>query len=548
MNLRRRQQSNLPLMKCIRLAILSLLLAPLAAGAGGDEVVVIYNSRVPESKAIAEHYAAARAVPAKQIFSFALTTNEVIARADFTDFLQQPLADQLEKSGLWKFGQAPIPATSNQPAHSEYRVVASKIRYAVLCWGMPLKIAPSSKIEELAHKITRTELLRNEAAVDSELAWLPLLKMDTSLTGPLPNLFYGTTNRALLSPLNGLLLVTRLDGPTPEIANQLVDKALAAERDGFWGRAYFDARGLQTNDAYFLGDQWILTGAEICRQLGFDCETDTNGETWRASAPMSQIAIYCGWYTGDADGPFAAPKVEFMPGAFAYHLHSFSADTLRSTTRNWCGPLLAKGATCTLGCVYEPYLQFTPNLAFFLQMLGSGYTFGEAAWASENALSWQITVIGDPLYQPFKKPLPERHAQLAREHNPLLEWSFDRLVNLDLAHGVRAPPLAKFLEAVPATAQSAVLTEKLASLYAAQGKPSSAINAFQTALKLNPSPQQRLRIRRHLAEELLAQNRAADAAENWRQLIAEAPDYADLPNVRKQLNELEQKFAAEKAK
>ena len=124
-------------------------------------------------------------------------------------------------------------------------------------------------------------------------------------------------------------------------------------------------------------------------------------------------------------------------------------------------------------------------------------------------MSWQITVIGDPLYQPFKKPLPERHAQLAREHNPLLEWSFDRLVNLDLAHGVRAPPLAKFLEAVPATAQSAVLTEKLASLYAAQGKPSSAINAFQTALKLNPSPQQRLRIRRHLAEELLARKKLA---------------------------------------
>jgi guanylate kinase len=42
---------------------------------------------------------------------------------------------------------------------------------------------------------------------------------------------YTCTNRAMLSPLNGLLLVSRLDGPTAEIANGLVDKALAAGRD-----------------------------------------------------------------------------------------------------------------------------------------------------------------------------------------------------------------------------------------------------------------------------------------------------------------------------
>ena len=526
------------------LRLIILLLLPLAVFAGGDEVVVIYNSRVPESKTVAEHYAAARAVPARQIFSFALTTNEVMTRADFTDFLQKPLADQLEKAGLWKFGETSISATSNQPAHSETRVVSSKIRYAVLCWGMPLKVASSSKIEDIAEKLTRTEFLRNEAAVDSELAWLPLIKMSVPLTGPLPNLLYGTTNHSALSPINGLLLVSRLDGPTPQIANQLVDKALVAESNGFWGRAYFDARGLQTNDSYYLGDQWILKSAEIARRQGFDTETDTNAETWRAAMPMSHIAIYAGWYTGDADGPFAAPKVEFMPGAFAYHLHSFSADTLRIPGHSWCGPLLAKGATCTMGCVYEPYLQFTPNIALFLDSLCKGYTFGEAAWTSQNALSWQTTMIGDPLYQPFRKPLPELHAQLAREHSPNIEWSFDRLVNLDLVVGVRTPQLAKFLEEIPATQSSAVLMEKLAHLYDAQGKPSSAITAYQNALKLNPSPQQRIRLLRVLAEKLLVQNRPADAAENWQQLIAEAPDYAGIAEVREKLKQLEEKISA----
>ena len=542
---------------CFNLAIFIAALLPLLARAGGDEVVLVYNSRLPESKAVAEHYAAARAVPAKQIFGFALTTNEVMTRADFTDFLQKPLAEKLEAAKLWKFGKVTVYDTNHLPVREDSRVVESKIRYAVLCYGVPLKIAPNSVVEEFMDKLiekftdtaTREKLRRNEAAVDSELAWLPMLRTKIPLTGPLVNPFYTCTNHAALNATNGILLVSRLDGPTPEIANGLVDKALEAESNGFWGRAYFDARGLSKSDTnYYLGDEWMLSGAEICRQLGFETETDTNADTLPASYPMSHVAIYAGWYVGDANGPFTLPKVEFMPGAFAYHLYSFSASTVRSTSQAWCGPLLAKGAACTMGCVYEPYLQFTPNIAFFLQAFGNGYTFGEAAWASQIALSWQTTVIGDPLYQPFKKTPPELHAQLARTKNPLIEWSFDRLVCLDLARGLRAPELVKFLEGIPQTPHSAVLTEKLATLYAALGKPSSAIEAWQKALKLNPSPQQRIRIRRLLGEKLAAENREAEAVENYRQLLKEAPDYPGKSLIEEKLRALEKKLTAENKK
>ena len=132
--------------------ILLLLLTPLVARAGGDEVVVLYNSQVPASKTVAEHYAAVRHVPAGQIFSFALTTNEVITRADFRDFLQLPLAAKLEETGLWQFGEAQIAATGKTPAHTETRVVQTKIRYAVLCYGMPLKIARDADPDSLAQQ------------------------------------------------------------------------------------------------------------------------------------------------------------------------------------------------------------------------------------------------------------------------------------------------------------------------------------------------------------------------------------------------------------
>ncbi len=386
----------------VQFAVFTFALAPFLARAGGGEVVVIYNSRLPESKAIAEHYALLRQVPDNQVFGFALTTNEEMSRLEFQDTLQMPLAKKLEADKLWQFGAITNAATNGQPARVFRHVAASKIRYAVLCYGVPLKIASDPALREPTNTNLPSQFQRNEAAVDSELAWLPMIEMNPPLTGPLQNWAYGVTNTAWLNPTNGILLVARLDGPTADIARGLVDKALQAERDGLWGRGYFDARGLAKTDSYYLGDELILGAAEVSRALGFETVVDDTPDLFPASFPMSQIAIYCGWYAGDVCGPFAQPKVEFMPGAFAYHLHSSSAATLRSTTANWCGPLLAKGATCTMGCVYEPYLSLTPNVALFLERFTVGqFTFGEAAWAAQPALSWQTTVIGDPLYRPF---------------------------------------------------------------------------------------------------------------------------------------------------
>jgi uncharacterized protein (TIGR03790 family) len=252
----------------VQFAILILVLAPLRVRAGGNEVVVVYNSRLPESRAVAEYYARARQIPENQVFGFALTTNEEMSRLEFRDTLQMPLARRLESDGLWRLNSFTNTPTNGQPKRVIRRVAATKIRYAVLCYGVPLKIASDPDWREPVNTNLPPESQRNEAAVDSELAWLPLIEMNPPLTGPLPNWVYGVTNAAVLNPTNGILLVARLDGPTADIARGLVDKALQAERDGLWGRAYFDARGLtpsQTN--YWLGDEWILGAAKISRAL-----------------------------------------------------------------------------------------------------------------------------------------------------------------------------------------------------------------------------------------------------------------------------------------
>jgi uncharacterized protein (TIGR03790 family) len=531
-----RQMKN----KLIRFAVLIFALAPMFVRAdGGDEVLVVYNKNMPGSKAVADYYAKLRHVPVKQIYGFSLTTNETMSRANFRDDLQLPLARKLELDGLWKFGKTTIPATNGQPERVVRRVVASKIRYAVLCYGVPLRIANDPDLHEMIPTNVTGFFRNNGAAVDSELTLLPEVEMNLPLTALIPNPFYGTTNAAALNPTNGILLVTRLDGPSADIARGEVDKALEAERNGLWGRAYFDARGLPENSSYVRGDQIILGAAKIAKILGYETTIDDKPATFALDFPMSHIALYAGWYDENVSGPFTLPKVEFMPGAFAYHLHSFSAATIRSATNRWVGPLLAKGATCSMGTVDEPSLQFTPDIATFLARWSVGQmTFGEAAWMAQPALSWQTTVVGDPLYRPFGK-LPEQlQTELTQRHSPLIEWSDLRIINASALRGATTVQLIEALENLPERTNSAVLTEKLADLCEADGKTLSAIDYYNQALQLNPSPEQRIRIRLTLADKYAAQSDKKKTYDDLWKIIDENPDYPAKFDIMKRLLDL----------
>jgi tetratricopeptide (TPR) repeat protein len=322
----------------------------------------------------------------------------------------------------------------------------------------------------------------------------------------------------------------------------LVDKALHAEKEGLWGRAYFDLRKI-TDPAYKLGDDMIRNASEICRRLGFETLVDEGADTFSSGFPMSHIAFYAGWYSEHVTGPFALPKVEFMPGAFAYHLHSYSANSLRTTNHHWVGPLLAKGVTITMGTIDEPYLSGTPDMSVFTaRFLVDGFTFGEAAYACQTVLSWQTTVVGDPLYQPFRKNIDQLAREMKQQNSKLAEWYYLRLINLNQANGRQVGDLVSLVEQIPDTTNSAVLQEKLGDLYAAQGKPSSSVYAGRLALKLDPSLQQRVRLRLALGERMIGLEQNSDAFENYQLLLRECPEYPDKQAVYRKLLTLAQKL------
>ncbi len=503
------------------------------AEGAGNEVLVIYNSESPDSEAVARHYARRRSVPESQLLGLRLPQTATLSRADYVSAIQEPLRRHLVAKGLaeWVPDSSPLPPGRKALAQKRLRLVRSEIRYLLLCYGVPWYIPQDPSLRSDTQGIP-PQLQRNDASVDDELALLPRLGFDDPIASA-PNPVVGVTNGAQIHPTNGVFMVTRLDGPTPEIARGLVDKALEAESRGLWGHAYIDLRAI-TNGPYGLGDRMITNAAVVAKRLGFETFVDNQPATLGVGYPLSQVALYVGWYDSGVTGPFYRASVEFQPGAFAYHLHSFSAANLRSASENWVGPLLARGATATMGCVAEPYLEFTPNPAMFLERWGYvGMTLGEAATAAHPVLSWQTVVVGDPLYRPFGRPLAEDGKRLDDANDPWTAYALVRNANLQLMAGRSVEAVRDQLEGQRWATHHAVVAEKIARLYWSGIRVRRALEWYDTALGLtNATPMQRRRLLQDSVEAHRVLGQPAEAYRCLEQLIVTAPPDVDLQELR----------------
>ncbi len=518
----------------LRWLLLLLAVAPGPAGrAGGEEVAVVYNlDGGPDSQRIATHYARRRNVPTNQVIGLHLPTGEAFSRKEYEERLARPLLDQFQDRGLILFQSRIIPVSEGQACRVVREPVASRIRYTVLCYGVPNRILEDKTGSRAGLDLKAHPELRTEAAVDSELALLPWCERPIPIEGVIKNPFARAEAPGEIGPAGGVLMVTRLDGPSAAIALRLVDLALAAETNGLNGRAYFDLRGL-TNGPYASGDEWLRQAADAARRQGYEMVVDQRPGTFTAGTPLSALALYAGWYDSAPTGPFKLGRAEFAPGAIAYHLYSYSARSLR-TTNTWVGGLLDQGAAVTIGYVNEPYLEYTVDVGVWYRlMLEKGATFGEAAYAALPALSWQATVIGDPLYRPGGRRLLQLDEELARRRDPAQAWIRLRRLNQQLVHGLAPGPAAAGLQADSLTATSAVLTEKLAALREEGADLAGALAATDAALALQPSPRQRERLELDRARRLAVLKRAPEAVEALEQFLRDHPDYPEpLPLLR----------------
>ena len=236
--------------------------------------------------------------------------------------------------------------------------------------------------------------------MDSEIACLS--RNSLKISGAVTNSYFRSTD-AGGNP--NCLLVSRIDGPDYNNAKRLIDDAIAVENSGLWGNALIDIANLAEakGAAYKTGDKWLENCGEFYKRAGIPVIYDRFSSLIPGAYPLGEdIILYFGWYSQNAQGPFADSKFKFKKGAIAAHIHSYSASTIRTTLKHWSGPLVARGACAVLGNVYEPFLQMTTHLDIFNARLLAGFTFAESAWIATPVLSWMQVMIGDPLYQPFK--------------------------------------------------------------------------------------------------------------------------------------------------
>ena len=397
-----------------------LLARPACCALRPGQLLLVANRRSPEGLRIARYYVEKRRVPRQNMIVIDATTDEDISREDYDIEIAGPVRRFLER---------------NDPEGKRFSCL-------VLLYGIPLRVGPprlglldemhvrelrgqlSSLKERAAGKIRRRQglktisldrkeishisMARQGASVDSEIALVREEKYP--LEGWLPNKYYvGFRGRNVAGMPQKVLPVCRLDGPTEAIVCRIIDDSLFAEEHGLTGKAYFDARWPEKGDKnlspYEIYDRAIHNTARIVEKSGRMPVVLDEREALFGPGEAPDAALYCGWYSlGKYVDAFT-----WVRGAVGFHVASAECTTLKAAGSTvWCKKMLEKGVAATLGPVAEPYLQAFPAPEVFFGCLLNGGALVECYTVSNPFWSWQMVLIGDPLYRPFRTFLEKK--------------------------------------------------------------------------------------------------------------------------------------------
>src|SRR6267142_2068289 len=268
-------------MRFLRRPAFSLVLLTAAAPAralGPADVFILVNKNVPESRQVADHYCRKRGVPQANVIPLDLPAGEDISRRDYNTRLVAPLREALKerrdkaKVLLSVYG-VPLRVGPQEPNKEEAAELAKlqpqinrlrgeeqQLQQEITGLETESKEDPPGVLaqtlrerrqerdalreqwEPLDERRQRLAYEESQACVDSELS---LMWWDHyELRRWQLNLLYFQVPEALRKDKPPLLMVSRLDGPTPALAMRLVDQAIAVEAKGLSGKVYVDARGI----------------------------------------------------------------------------------------------------------------------------------------------------------------------------------------------------------------------------------------------------------------------------------------------------------------
>lgn len=301
-----------------------------------EEVLLLARKGSRDSLSVARHYAERRGVPKENILELRLPPIEQGLKADIINTVRDHLLDN---------------------------DLAGKIRVIVPCYGIQLRLG--------------------NRALDSKLADL----FDRYRWGRVmgtPNPFFGQS--AHHDPSLGTYLVSRLDGPTQDIAKALVDKAMAAEKT-------VTAR---SGSAFFTSSAFGKEGMVAAKRHGVSARSED-----RKYLLANKLTDQTMWMFADGHDYRTIRTSPWPLGSVAGFLKSNTlAHMSSSKDKYWVPGLLEEGVTATYGASIEPYVQGYTRGDILLDRFWSGrYTFAEAFAMSTPTLRWAMCAVGDPLYK-----------------------------------------------------------------------------------------------------------------------------------------------------
>ena len=255
----------------------------------------------------------------------------------------------------------------------------------------------TAELEHLSYK-------NGDAALDSELTLLWWNRNQYRIASRFANpLFHANLASGNAPASLPVMLVSRLDAPSLQLAQAMIERALTTEQQGLTGKAYVDSRGIQPDGTIGYGyyDQGLRDLADLLRaHSAYPVILEDTERRFSQRGEAPDVAVYAGWYKlRSYEDAFT-----FNPGAIGYHIASGEAVSVHDPAEaGWCKNALERGITVTLGPTGEPYVDAFPlPNEFFALLLTGRYSLAEAYAFTTRYISWRMVLFGDPLYNPWR--------------------------------------------------------------------------------------------------------------------------------------------------
>jgi uncharacterized protein (TIGR03790 family) len=294
-----------------------LLFSQTARALEPEGLLLIVNRNSSESLELAHLYQQRRKIPAENLLRVAFPETEDLNREQYQEQLVEPLREFLHEQNagqsircLVLFYGIPLRVAPPELSHKEWRQLEElKFKKQGIDWEIKdseendqRKSSLQAQSEQLGREIASLTKREQSAAVDSELALA--LNDNYPLEKWQPNpYFVGFQKQKDWLPFSRdqVLMVARLDGPTPDIVRRVIDDSLQAEANGLQGHAYFDAgwplRKEKKLQGYALYDASLHKAAELTETLGRMPVTLDQQERLLQPGSAPDAALYSGWYS-----------------------------------------------------------------------------------------------------------------------------------------------------------------------------------------------------------------------------------------------------------